>query len=126
MYIFINHNQSVLFVTIMGFGLRLAALRKERKIAQGELAKIVGIHANVLGRYEREEAKPSIDMAAKLADALGVSLDFMIGKTDIEMDKEIRDKILTIQRLPSEEKEHVVFAIDAMIRDAKARQAYGS
>ena len=110
----------------MGFGLRLATLRKEKKIAQGELAKIVGIHANVLGRYEREEAKPSIDMAAKLADALGVSLDFLIGKTDIEMDTELRDKILTIQRLPNEEKKHVVFAIDAMIRDAKARQAYGS
>ena len=110
----------------MGFGLRLATLRKEKKIAQGELAKTVGIHANVLGRYEREEAKPSIDMAAKLADALGVSLDFLIGKTDIEMDMELRDKILTIQRLPNEERQHVIFAIDAMIRDAKARQAYGA
>ncbi len=110
----------------MTFGFRLATLRKEKKIAQGELAKTVGIHANVLGRYEREEAKPSIDMAAKLADALGVSLDYLIGKTDIEMDETLRDKILTIQRLPEEEKQHVVFAIDAMIRDAKARQAYGS
>jgi transcriptional regulator with XRE-family HTH domain len=110
----------------MTFGLRLASLRKEKKIAQGELAKAVGIHANVLGRYEREEAKPSIDMAAKLADALGVSLDYLIGKTDIEMDMELRDKILTIQRLPSEERQHVIFAIDAMIRDAKARQAYGA
>lgn len=110
----------------MGFGLRLATLRKEKKIAQGELAKTVGIHANVLGRYEREEAKPSIDMAAKLADALGVSLDYLIGKTDMEMDMELRDKILTIQRLPNEERQHVIFAIDAMIRDAKARQAYGA
>ena len=110
----------------MTFGLRLASLRKEKKIAQGELAKAVGIHANVLGRYEREEAKPSIDMAAKLADALGVSLDYLIGKTDMEMDMELRDKILTIQRLPNEERQHVIFAIDAMIRDAKARQAYGA
>lgn len=110
----------------MGFGLRLASLRKEKKIAQGELAKIVGIHANVLGRYEREEAKPSVEMAAKLADALGISLDFLIGKTDIEMDMSIRDKILTIQRLPNEERQHIIFAIDAMIRDAKARQAYSS
>jgi len=78
---------------------KLATLRKEKEIAQGELAKTVGIHANVLGRYEREEAKPSIDMAAKLADALGVSLDYMIGKTDIEVDMVLRDKILTICKL---------------------------
>ncbi len=110
----------------MGFGLRLATLRKEKKMAQGELANMIDIHANVLGRYEREEAKPSIDTAAKLADALGVSLDYLIGRTDIEMDMSIRDKILTIQRLPEEEKQHIVFAIDALIRDAKARQAYGA
>jgi transcriptional regulator with XRE-family HTH domain len=65
-------------------------------------------------------------MAAKLAEELGVSLDFLMGNTDMEIDKEIRDKILTIQRLPEKEKEHIIFAIDAMIRDAKARQAYGS
>jgi len=71
------------------------------------------------------KAKPSIDTATKLADALNVSLDFLAGKTNLEIDNEIRDKILTIQRLPDKEKEHIIFAIDAMIRDAKAKQAYG-
>jgi transcriptional regulator with XRE-family HTH domain len=109
-----------------GFGIRLVNIRKEKKIGQAELAKSIGIHANVLGRYEREEAKPSIDTATKLADALNVSLDFLVGKTNLEIDNEIRDKILTIQRLPDKEKEHIIFAIDAMIRDAKARQAYNT
>jgi hypothetical protein len=65
-------------------------------------------------------------MAAKLADALDVSLDYLTGKTYIELDQKIRDKILTIQRLPEEERQHIIFAVDAMIRDAKVRQAYSS
>lgn len=34
------------------------------------------------------------------------------------------DKILTIQQLPTEDKEHILFAIDALLRDAKARATY--
>ena len=34
----------------MEFGERLVAIRKEKKMSQGELAQKVGIHANVLGR----------------------------------------------------------------------------
>ena len=40
----------------MSFGTRLIAIRKEHKISQTDLAEKAGIHANVLGRYEREEA----------------------------------------------------------------------
>jgi len=46
------------------------------------LAKKIGTSAPIVGRYEREEIKPSIDVAAKLADALGVSLDYLLGKSD--------------------------------------------
>ena len=94
--------------------------------SQEELAGKVGIHPNVLGRYERELAKPSIEIATKLADILEVSLDYLVGKTDLEIDKTILDKILTIQRLPKTEKEHIIFTLDALIRDAKTRQAYTS
>ena len=40
------------------------------------------------------------------------------------MDKSIFIKILTIQNLPDKDRKHIIFAIDAMIRDAKARLAY--
>lgn len=108
----------------MSFSSRITALRKEKKIAQGELAKMIGIHANVLGRYEREEATPSIEMAAKLSDALGVSVDYLIGKTDVELDKSILDKIVAIQKLPEEDKNCIMYSIDGLIQHAKNRQAY--
>lgn len=108
----------------MSFGKRLAAIRKEKKISQEDLANSVGILANVLGRYEREEARPSIEMATKLADALKVSLDFLVGKTELQIDQDIVDKIMTIQQLPDDDKHCIMYTIDGLIRDAKARTAY--
>lgn len=108
----------------MSFATRLTTLRKEKKIAQNELAKLVGIHPNVLGRYEREEAKPSVDMAVQLADALGVSLDYLVGKTDVELDQAILEKIITIQKLPDEDRACIMYSINGLIQHAKTRKAY--
>ena len=110
----------------MTFEQRLAQLRKDKKFSQEELAKIVGVHTNVMGRYERREAKPSIDIAEKLAEALAVSIDFLVGKDDLLIDSELLNKVLMIQKLPEKDKEHILFALDAMLRDAKARVAYGN
>jgi transcriptional regulator with XRE-family HTH domain len=110
----------------MSFGSRLISIRKEQKISQTELAEKVGIHANVLGRYEREEATPSVDVASTLADALGVSLDFLVGKTDVELDKNILDKVISIQKLPEDDKRCIMYSIDGLIQHAKTRKAYTS
>ena len=109
----------------MSFDKRLGELRKDKKLSQGQLADKAGIHANILGRYERGEAKPSIDIALKLAEALEVSLDYLVGKDDLPIDQGMIAKILTIQKLPEKDREHILFTLDAMLRDAKARAAYG-
>ena len=105
---------------------RLAILRKDKGISQTELGNIAGIHPNVLGRYERGEATPSVDMAAKLADALGVSLDYLVGKTDMELDQNMIDKVLTIQKLPEEDQKCILYSIDGLIQHALNRKAYVS
>jgi len=108
----------------MSFGKRVSELRKQHKISQEELSNKIGVHQNVIGRYEREEAKPSIEIASKLADIFNVSLDYLVGKTELLIDEDISSRILTIQKLPDVDREHILFTIDAMIRDAKARLAY--
>lgn len=108
----------------MGFSDRLVLLRKERKISQGELAKKAGIHTNILGRYERGETTPNIDMVSKLADILGVSIDYLVGKIDVELSENIIKKIITIQKLPAEDKNHIMYSLDGLIQHAITRQAY--
>ena len=108
----------------MSFGKRVAELRKQHKISQEELSKKIEVHQNVIGRYEREEAKPSIEIASKLADIFNVTLDYLVGKSELLIDEDILTRTLTIQKLPENDREHILFTIDAMIRDAKARLAY--
>lgn len=110
----------------MEFGKRLLEIRKEKKLSQGELAKMVGIHANVLGRYERGEARPFVEMAAKLAEALEVSLDYLVGNSDLKFDKETINRIVSMQALADDEKNTIFKIVDAFIRDTKTQKAYAT
>lgn len=100
--------------------------RKKRKISQDELAKQIGVHAPIIGRYEREEVKPSIEMATKIAKALEVSLDYLTGLSDLELDKDIIEAIIGLQKLEPQDQQHIFTTILALTRDAKARSAYAS
>ncbi len=110
----------------MLFGDRLIIARKKRKVSQDELAKMLGVHAPIIGRYERNEVKPSIEVAANIAQALGVSLDFLTGLSDQELDKEMLNLINELQALNEDDQQHIVKTIAALIRDAKARRTYSS
>ena len=110
----------------MLFGERLASVRKSKKISQEELAKAIGAHAPVIGRYERGEVKPSIEVAAKIANVLAVSLDYLVGNTDLLLDKTILNRIVDVQKLSDKDQEHLFVMIDAFLRDAKTRKAYAS
>jgi len=101
------------------FGKRLTDVRKLRKMSQDELGKRVEVHGAVIGRYERDEVKPSIEVAKSLAEVLEVSLDYLVGSTDTLLDKAILNKILDIQKLKANEKEHVFALLDAFLKQTK-------
>jgi len=103
----------------MDFGSIVVKLRKKQKISQTELASQLGIHKNVLGRYERNEVLPSIEIARKIADILEVSLDYLTGKVDIEMDKDTRNRILEVSKFEEEDRKHIFSVIDAFIAKRK-------
>lgn len=108
----------------MLFGERLLSIRKKKKVSQDELTKQIGVHAPVIGRYERNEVKPSIDVATNIANALGVSLDFLVGITDVDLDNEVLHQVMDIQKLNDEDKKQINSTLNALLRDAKARKAY--
>lgn len=58
-------------------------LRKEKKISQGELAKQLGISASTIGMYEQGRRDPDTQTLLKLAKALDVSVDYLVGVSDI-------------------------------------------
>lgn len=108
----------------MSFGKRLLDARKKKGMSQEELAEKLGTKGPAIGRYERDEMKPSIEAAAKMADILEISLDYLVGNSDIELDKATLKRVLELQKLPEDIREKVYFFIDMSIRDFKAKQAY--
>lgn len=109
------------------FGNRLLTLRKQRGWAQPELGKQVGTSGAIIGRYERGEITPSIEVAKKLADAFGVTLDYLVG--DKEVPNILQDQAMLVRwreidALEPTERERILSVMDSLVRDAKARQAY--
>ena len=99
-------------------------LRRRKGLSQGDLAQHIGASREIIDRYERNEVKPSIEVATKMAEALQVSLDYLVGFADYELDHSLTQKILDIQQLNDEDKKDIMRTLDALLRDAKARKAY--
>jgi len=66
------------------YGERLKFLRKERKIPQKDLAELLGISIRGYQFYESENNEPNIAALVTLADFYGVTIDFLVGRTDEE------------------------------------------
>ena len=63
------------------FKKRLQQTRKTRKLNQEELAVKAGLATTAVSHFESGTRKPSFDNLRKLADALEVSIDYLMGRT---------------------------------------------
>lgn len=108
----------------MTFGERLTQVRKRKSLSQADVGKKIGINGDAYGRYERNEVKPTIEMAVKIAQALEVSLDYLTGNSDVELDKATLDRVQEVTKLPEKDKDYIFVTLDALIRDFKNKHAY--
>ena len=108
----------------MLFAERLLSTRKKMNISQDELAKKVGTSAPIIGRYERNEIKPAIDTAKAIADALGVTVDFLLGNDDSVMNKQLLQKMKDIESFTEVERLKIYDLIDMAISYHKTKKEY--
>lgn len=62
---------------------RLRELRIEKGLLQSDIAKIIKKTDRAVGQYEREERDPSSETWTILANYFNVSLDYLLGKSNI-------------------------------------------
>ncbi len=80
---------------------------------------------DIVGKYERNEMKPSIDTAHRLANTLNVTLDYLVGDSNtVLFDKDITKRMQAIINMESEDKKALFKILDAYIRDTRAKKAY--
>ncbi len=102
-------------------------LRKQKDWSQTDLANNSGVSREMIGKYERCDAVPSIEAAKKIADAFEVSLDYLVGEgVNASFDKKTLKRLQDIHKLDADTQEKLFFFIDTVIRDNKARKAYAS
>lgn len=86
---------------------RLRMLRRERKLTQLQVARMMQISNSALSQYESSKRLPDYNLLCRLAELYNVTTDFMLGLTDFRMHYEdialTRNEVLA---LDSVKKEH--------------------
>jgi ribosome-binding protein aMBF1 (putative translation factor) len=107
------------------FGDRMMQARKEKDLSREELADKIGTSAPIIGRYERGDMMPSVEIATKISEALGVSLDFLVSKSSLLVkDAAMLERLEDIAKLPAAKQTELFNVMDAYLRDYKTSKAY--
>ncbi len=75
---------------------------------------------------EADKVNPRLETVQTIADALGVTIDFLLGGDDMIMDKKLLQKIKDIESFTDEEKAKIYDLIDMAISYHKTKNAYAS
>ncbi|PGW70169.1 transcriptional regulator [Bacillus cereus] len=76
------------------FGTRLHTLRKEKKLRQEDMAKQLGIARTTYAMYEQGNREPDYNTLIKLASFFEVSIDYLLGTTEIRQITDVQDSEL--------------------------------
>jgi len=109
------------------FGSRLRECRKKKELSQNELAGILNTNHSVIGKYERDDVKPSIDAVKRLAEVLDTTVAYLLGEAETDelfKDPAMLQRLKEISALPQKDKDCILYNLDAVLRDVKTRQAY--
>ena len=109
------------------FGKKIAELRKDKKISQGELAKMLTTSTSVIGRYERDEMTPSIEVAKKIANLLNTTVGYLLGETEDDAlfkNPEMLKRLKELNDLPEADKDHILYTLDGLLQNVRAKKAF--
>lgn len=67
----------------MKFNERLKKFREDKSLTQVQLSDLTGISARMIQKYEAGTARPRLDAAEKIAKALNITTDELLGNADM-------------------------------------------
>lgn len=106
-------------------GKRLARLRKERGFTQVELAEKTEVIQTIISDYERGKLRPNPDMIVRIATALKISADELLGmeapaKKVAPLNRRFLRRLQAVDQLPKRDQEALLRTIDAFLSAQKA------
>lgn len=98
------------------FSNRLKELRNEKGLSLRDLAEEIGTTKSTLSRYENDMRQPKQDVLEALADYFGVTIDYLLGRTNQKYFKS-EDTIAfhTKKKITDKDLKHLRSIVDAYI-----------
>lgn len=84
----------VIVALVMYMNLRIRDLREDADLTQTQVAQTLLCDQSLYSKYERGERALPLDLAMKLAELYGVSMDYLVGREEkqpVERYRRIRD-----------------------------------
>jgi transcriptional regulator with XRE-family HTH domain len=102
------------------FGERLALARQQAGLTQQQLAEKLGTTQRVITHWEREPVALRADQLGALADALGVTADFLIGRAEPKPRGtgpvgRARRVLERLSRLPRHRQQKIIDVVEALV-----------
>ena len=107
-------------MAIINTGERIKELRKQRGLNQDQLAELASLNRVTVAKYEAGRVEPGAQALARIADALEVSTDVLLGRSDevpdIERPQTIEARIVSggMDKLPQDQREQILNVLRAM------------
>ncbi len=104
------------------FAARLKQLRMQKGVSQKAFAEQITVHPVQYNRYEGADVLPSIDILSKIAEALGVTVDFLLeGKNEEAAvarfeDRELLEIFSEIEKFPPKKKEALKIILASLVQ----------
>lgn len=110
----------------MTLGEKIKIYRLKKKFSQQDLGELAETHQKNISKYEQDLVIPSAITLKKIADALTVSTDFLLGGEDSNAIKDVAllKYFKDIDSMPDSVKQALLKVIDAYVRDYKTQKAY--
>ncbi|MBP3962409.1 helix-turn-helix domain-containing protein [Paenibacillus lignilyticus] len=99
----------------MNIGDRIAKLRDDRGWTQEQTAGLLGISRAALSHYEKNRREPDTETLSKFADLFKVSVDFLVGRTNvphITLDEPVREFVDQLELSEEDLLSRLALAID--------------
>lgn len=73
-----------MLTAVMFMNLRIRDLREDNDLKQKQIADYLICDQSLYSKYERQERPLPLELAGKLADFYGVSVDYLMGRTNVK------------------------------------------
>ena len=105
------------------FAERLRAARELRKMSQSDLAEKTGLMPSAVSHFETGRRSPSFANLKALSDALKVTTDYLIGRSDaMEVSNAVSIKLLRhAQKMSDEDLETITHMAEVMAKKQRKK-----